>query len=178
MAQVILPFLSVEAWGKFGNGVVYERWKGVTRTRRWVKPRNPKSTSQAEVRTYFMAASHLIRVVDAGSVVALELVAKCPRDVAWQAFFIGAMIGDEAQAIKDSLTAWDTAGNQADFNSCAASLGLEEKRHSKAEIDAITAGEVLFIGARAAYRLGATLAPVDAQDMSTGELEAFVGGFS
>jgi len=95
----------------------------------------------------------------------------------WQAHYIGKIVGANAAAIEASLTAWDTAANSADWNSVALSLRVQPQLHPQAEIDEITAGEIVFLGARAAYRMGLDLAPVDAQDMTTGQIESFVAGF-
>jgi len=177
MAKVIMPGLGVSAHGTVGKCFVYEDWKGITRLRKWVRPKNPKSAGQTKARTYFMAASHLMGKISTDGDLASAVKAVMPVEVAWQAHYIGKIVGANAAAIEASLTAWDTAANSADWNSVALSLRVQPQLHPQAEIDEITAGEIVFLGARAAYRMGLDLAPVDAQDMTTGQIESFVAGF-
>jgi len=173
MAQVVLPFLGVQGWGKFGHAAIYTRWGSKTTVKPWKKPHDPKSPKQCRDRTYLMAASGFTSYVAISSLLAAQIREVCCPDVPWQAYFIGWMIGYWNHAIEESLTAWDTAGNQEAFNSVAGKMGLGDKKHPGAEIDPITGGEVVFIAARAAYRMELPIAPIDAQDMSFDQVDAF-----
>lgn len=50
MAKVTGPLMSLDARGKVGNALVFIGWKGIKSVRQWLKPANPQSTGQGDVR--------------------------------------------------------------------------------------------------------------------------------
>lgn len=50
MAKVVAPAIGMDASGKFGNTLVWAKWKGRVYVRQLVKPKNPKSDAQIGVR--------------------------------------------------------------------------------------------------------------------------------
>lgn len=50
MAKLVGPLHSDDARGKFAGAIVFIGWKGIQTARRWLKPANPKSTGQGDVR--------------------------------------------------------------------------------------------------------------------------------
>jgi hypothetical protein len=123
-----------------------------------------------------MAAARFTRSVSSNSTMAEELKALCGPKMPWGSGLISEYIGTGNAAIEAGLSAWDTAENQAKWTSEANGLGIRSQKHPAAEIDVITPGEVLFIGARTAYWLEISTAPVDAQDMTDEQIEVFVSG--
>lgn len=53
MAKVSAPLLSFGGLGQIGKSMVFATWRGVSYTRRYVVPANPKSTSQTVTRGVF-----------------------------------------------------------------------------------------------------------------------------
>ena len=186
MARVVLPLLGVEATGKLGNAMVYmpipHAKDGLTSVRKWLKPKNPQSEDQGDVRLRTKAIGYGLSFIGVGKPPACTLItqikAVTPAGQIWNAYFLKQCFGDAFANIDASLTAWDTATNSADWTSVAASLGLVDKDIAYASIDPITAGEIVFVHARAAYDLGLAIAPADAQDMSTAQIEAFAAAYT
>ena len=50
MAKVTGPLFSLDARGKLGSALVFIGWKGIKSVRQWLKPANPQSASQGDVR--------------------------------------------------------------------------------------------------------------------------------
>jgi len=50
MAKVTGPLMSMDARGKIGDALVFIGWKGVKDVRMWLKPGNPKSAKQGNIR--------------------------------------------------------------------------------------------------------------------------------
>jgi len=50
MAKVTGPLFSLDARGKLGSSLVFIGWKGIKTVRQWLKPANPQSASQGDVR--------------------------------------------------------------------------------------------------------------------------------
>lgn len=50
MAKVTGPLYSMTASGKIADAMVFFSWKGIPSVRQWLKPANPKSADQGDVR--------------------------------------------------------------------------------------------------------------------------------
>jgi len=50
MAILTGPLMSLDARGKLANALVFIGWKGIKTVRQWVKPANPQSINQGNVR--------------------------------------------------------------------------------------------------------------------------------
>ena len=50
MAKLTGPLMSLDARGKLGSCLVFMGWKGVKTVRQWLKPANPQSTGQGDIR--------------------------------------------------------------------------------------------------------------------------------
>ncbi len=50
MAKLTGPLFSLDARGKLGKALVFIGWKGIKTVRQYLKPANPKSTGQGDVR--------------------------------------------------------------------------------------------------------------------------------
>lgn len=53
MAKNTAPLFGFGAGGQLGKAIVFAKWRGVPYTRAYVKPANPRSTKQVEVRNIF-----------------------------------------------------------------------------------------------------------------------------
>ncbi len=50
MAKLTGPLFSLDARGKLGSSLVFIGWKGIKTVRQWLKPANPQSADQGNVR--------------------------------------------------------------------------------------------------------------------------------
>jgi len=50
MAKLTGPLFSLDARGKLGSALVFIGWKGIKTVRQWLKPANPQSAAQGDVR--------------------------------------------------------------------------------------------------------------------------------
>ena len=51
MAKVTGPLMSMSASGKIADAIVFSIWKGTKYVRMWLKPSNPQSADQGNIRT-------------------------------------------------------------------------------------------------------------------------------
>ena len=63
MAKVDGPLMSVEARGKIADAIVFFPWKGRHVVRQWLKPTNPKSTKQGNLRSALKAIGKAIKKI-------------------------------------------------------------------------------------------------------------------
>lgn len=175
MAKVSGPLLSMSASGKIGDSMVFFALGHCDQAvvRQWLKPSNPKSEAQGDVRLKLIAAGKLIATIEDGSTLQTQIAAATPAGKIWNAYFVETVVGPAAATINASLIAWDTAANSADWTSNASSLGIADQDVTYASIAPITKGEILFLGGRAAYALGLAIAPAAAQSMSKAQVDAF-----
>ena len=190
MAKVVLPLLSAEARGKIADSLVFfplAHSIGGQPVRKWLKPANPQSASQGNTRIRMAATGSIVpKIVHittgqaTDSSLASQLKALCPANKIWNAYFVEKMNGANFSTINTALSAYatDTGANTAQFKTSAAALALEDTTITYASPSTITAGKKLFIAAHAAYLLGITEASVDAQDMTTAQIEAFAAAFT
>lgn len=50
MAKLTGPLFSLDARGKLGSSLVFLGWKGIKTVRQWLKPANPQSADQGDIR--------------------------------------------------------------------------------------------------------------------------------
>jgi len=179
MAKVILPLLSVEARNKIGNAMVFFPLPHSDQNvvRRWLKPSNPKSEGQGDVRLYQTAAGKVLSKIVTGGTFQIQVAALTPAGEIWNARLVKTIHGTAFADIIASLTAWDTAANSGQWTSVASSLGIADQDVSYASIAPITKGEVLFLAGRAGYDLGIALCPADAQSLTDAQIQALGNGF-
>jgi hypothetical protein len=178
MAKVEVPLMSFDASGQIGKACVFFPWKGRHVVRRYVKPTNVRTPDQGNVRLYCKSCGYNNSFIETASPLYDQVKEKTPAGDIWNAFFSKTEMGAEMVAIKASIIAYATATSKADFDTEAASLGMVDQDVPYASVDPIPAGCVMFICARAAYDLGLAIAPVDAQDMSDVQVQAFKAAYS
>ena len=141
--------------------------------RRWLKPKNPQSEAQGDVRLKIKAAGYGISFTQVGSVLETQLKAATPAGQIWNAHFLSQCFGSGMANIDAALTAWDTAANSAKWTAVAASLGVLDADIDYASIDPITKGEILFLHAAAAYDLELAIATAEPQNMTSDDVQSF-----
>lgn len=64
MAKVWGPLHSDDARGKFAKALVFIGWKGIKDCRQWLKPANPQSTGQGDIRNILGGIGRAVGIVD------------------------------------------------------------------------------------------------------------------
>lgn len=72
MAKVTGPLMSLTASGKLGKSIVFMTWRGIQDVRKWIKPANPKTTDQMNVRNDFTGAVNKYHQLDGTDMEALR----------------------------------------------------------------------------------------------------------
>ena len=189
MARVVLPLLGVEATGQIGHALVYmpigHATDGLTSVRVWTKPSNPQSETQGDVRLRTKAVGYGVGQMYRNpstsptlfSTLITQIKAETPAGQIWNAFFVKTCFGAAFVDIDASLTAFETAANTIMWQSVTASLGWVDKDIAYASIAPITAAEIMFVHARAAYDLALAIAPNDAQLLTNAEIVSFAEAY-
>ena len=169
MAIVQGPLHSDDARGKFAKSIVYIGWKGIKTARQWLKPTNPKSEDQGNVRTIIGGLGRAIGKIVKSSgfhnqLIALDLI---PDQQSKQSYLV--------QYIKDNYVAGKGAtmtGNyksilaeftghagEAAFTGAAVDLSILDFSLSYDSIATFDKGLGLYLLAKAAIALEFTGTP-------------------
>lgn len=183
MARVVGPLFSVGARGKVRNAVVFfplPHCPDYTCVRGWLKPGNPQTTAQGEVRTYLWNAGKIVNAIKPGSTLRVQLIGVTPAGKIWNSNFVSAMVGANLGNILAARSAWTgLASNVKTFwTNAANSIPLEVGRLAYAEVPELTPGEALFVAARGAFILGIALALTDPATWDSSKVTAFANAFS
>lgn len=177
MARVILPLMGVEATGKLGNALVYmpipHATDGLTSVRRWLKPKQPNSALQGDVRIKVKAVGYGMKFISVGGELQDEIYDATPAPQIWNAYFLKTCFGLAMADIDDSLSVWLGAYNTNTWISVAASCAILARSLDYAPISVITGGEIMFIHARAAFDLSLSICPEDAQTLDAPQIVSF-----
>lgn len=174
MAKVTGPLMSMDASGKFGDALVFGKWKGRNVVRQYTKPSNPQTSLQTDTRNAlrvlaagqaFAAATALKR---SGETVTdlVELKATAPAGQAWNGWLVKSGIGaglvnfDAADTAYAALSApqkdaWDTAAAAL----VPAIPAVAQKAAGGASGTPMVAGQVFFHYVYALSIAGVTTAP-------------------
>jgi hypothetical protein len=167
MAKVDGPLMSLEARGKIGDAIVFFPWKGKHVVRQWLKPTQPNSTLQGNVRAALYAIGKWIKKimsVSGGDGVDSKVyslnTAKAPAGVNWNAFAAQGFL-DRLQsagtfktasllALVSAYSALATTVLTA-FKTNATALGMADFAFNYGYTTNIEAGCQLYFGALACY---------------------------
>lgn len=174
MAKVTGPLMSMDASGKFGDALVFGKWKGRNVVRQYTRPANPQTALQTDTRNAlrvlaagqaFAAATALKR---SGETVTdlVELKASAPAGQAWNGYLVKSGIGaglvnfDAADTAYAALSApqkdaWDTAAAAL----VPAIPAVAQKAAGGASGTPMVAGQVFFHYVYALSIAGVTTAP-------------------
>ena len=169
MAKLIGPLHSDDARGKFASSLVFLGWKGIKTARQWIKPTNPKSADQGNVRTIIGGIGRAAgKVVKSSAyhnqLIDLDLI---PDQQSKQSYLV--------QYIKDNYVAGSGAtmtGNyasvlaeftghtgEASFTAAAVALTIADFSLTYDSIADFDKGLGLYLLAKAAIALGFTGTP-------------------
>lgn len=169
MAKVTGPLMSMDARGKIGDAIVFIGWKGRKTVRMWLKPANPKTALQGNVRTILGGLGRACGFVKKekdyhGQLVTLE---KIPEDQSKQSYLVkylkdqfmngtGATMKTNYEAIITELQA-HTA--YADWQSKAEGIGMANFEMTYDDTETFEKALQLYVLAKGAIVLGFTGTP-------------------
>jgi hypothetical protein len=155
-----------------GKAIVFMSWKGVKTCRGWVKPANPQSTGQGNIRTIIGALGRAIGKAIAGAPYATKLVnlGVIPDAQSKQSYLVqfikdnyfnstGATLKSNYATTLKEFTAHT---HEADWVSSAAAIGLSDFGMVYDNIATFPKGLGLYLLAKAAIALSFTGAPYTA----------------
>jgi len=169
MAKVYGPLHSDDARGKIAQAMVFMGWKGIRDVRTWLKPTNPKSADQGNIRTILGGIGRAAGKVEVEKdydkkLKALDVI---PAQQSKQSYLV--------QYIKNNYIAGKGAtmtGNYASilaeftghaayttFNAKAEAIGISDFKVDYATVNTFERGLGLYLLAKAAIDLGFTGSP-------------------
>ena len=116
MAKLTGPLFSLDARGKLGSALVFIGWKGLKTVRQWLKPANPKSADQGDVRLVLGGLGRGVGKVgvDSGIHTQLKTLELIPDQQSKQSYLV--------QYIRDNYLAGTGATFTAAYNAMLAEL--------------------------------------------------------
>lgn len=116
MAKVTGPLYSMTASGKIADAMVFFSWKGIATVRQWLKPANPKSEGQGDIRLIIGGLGRAIGklVVDSDFHTKLKALEVIPSQQTKQSYLV--------QYIKDTFLAGKGATMTGNYASMLAEL--------------------------------------------------------
>lgn len=167
MAKVAGPLYSAEARGKIADIMVHFPWKGRACVRQWLKPTNPKSVSQIEVRSfiYFLAKGGMYfcartALKKGASTDKILIKAVTPATQIWNAYLMKMAIGDLHVDWDAAAAAWSalTGTEITDWNAAAEAL-VPVIAAGTFGTHVVTSGENFYHYRYGLYKMGIDTAP-------------------
>ena len=169
MAKVTGPLMSMDARGAIGKAIVFMGWKGIKDARMWLKPANPQSTGQGNIRTVIGALGRACgkAIADAPFATKLVNLGVIPAAQSKQSYLVqfikDAYITGGGTTLKSNyatiLKEFTGATGEAGFNAAAATIGLSDFGMVYDDIVAFPKGLGLYLLAKAAIALSFTGSP-------------------
>lgn len=166
MAKVTGPLYSMSASGKIADAMVFFGWKGVNVVRQWLKPANPQSASQGDVRIIMGGTGKAVGTITPSSAFHQQLIdlSLIPGGQTKQSYLVKYIIDhylDNATNYTTQLAACTGHTAYSDFQSLADSLSIVEFDLDYATVAAYDKALGLYLIAKAAIALGFTGSPYD-----------------
>jgi len=169
MAKVYGPLHSDDARGKLASALVFIGWKGIKDCRQWVRPANPKSSEQGNIRTIIGGTGRACGkvVADAAYDVKLKALEVIPDQQSKQSYLVQ-YIKDSYMASKGATMASNYATILKEFTgktiyttwvTKAGAAGFTDFELSYDTIATYEKGLGLYLLAKAAIALGFTGSP-------------------
>lgn len=88
MAKVTGPLFSMSASGTLGKALVFAGWKGIAYVRQWIKPANPQSGAQGDVRLIMGGLAKACAPIEKDSAFYNRVFAVTPSGQSWISYLI------------------------------------------------------------------------------------------
>ena len=129
MAKVTAPLLSMDARNKIGDALVFIGWKGIKDVRMWLKPAQPRTGKQGDVRLILGGLGRACKPADVTKYYVYNAKQAAPAQQSWISRFVQ-YIRTTYMYDSDAFEAEDTefSGHTAKtaFETAAADLGLTD----------------------------------------------------
>jgi hypothetical protein len=127
MAKVTGPLFSMSAAGKVGNAIVHFGWKGIAVVRQWVKPSNPMSEKQGDVRQILGGLGRATRCINKNGAYGIDALAVTASGKTYVSQFVKDIVDNYMNTrtlFEAEYSAYAGHAQKATFDSEAATLGL------------------------------------------------------
>jgi hypothetical protein len=127
MAKVSGPLFSMDARNKLGDALVYLGWKGIKTVRMWLKPAQPKTPKQGDVRLILGGLGRATKAADPTKYYVYEAKKITPVQQSWVSYFIKYIRENvliDATSFIDQYNNYNAHTAREDFENAASDLGL------------------------------------------------------
>jgi hypothetical protein len=127
MAKVTAPLLSMDARNKIGDALVFIGWKGIKDVRMWLKPAQPRTGKQGDVRLILGGLGRASKPADVTKYYVYNAKQAAPAQQSWISRFVQYIRTTymvDADAFEAEHTEYGSHTAKAAFDSNAADLGL------------------------------------------------------
>jgi hypothetical protein len=129
MAKVTAPLLSMDARNKIGDALVFIGWKGIKDVRMWLKPAQPRTGKQGDVRLILGGLGRACKPADTTMYYVYNAKGAAPAQQSWISRFVQ-YIRTTYMATADDFEAeveeYEAHTAKTAFDSAAADLGLTD----------------------------------------------------
>jgi len=129
MAKVVGPLFSLDARNKLGNALVFIGWKGIKDVRQWLKPAQPRTGKQGDVRQILGGLGRACKPADPTKYYVTEAKKVAPAQQSWISRFVQYMrttYMSDATAYQAILSDYEAHTAKSAFDTTAAQLGLTD----------------------------------------------------
>ena len=129
MAKVVGPLMSVDARGKIADSLVFMGWKGIKDVRMWLKPAQPNTSKQGDVRLILGGLGRAAKPVESESDYHSDAKALAPAQQSWISRFVQYIRKNymaDVTAFEAEVTEFESHTAKSDFDTEAAGLGLTD----------------------------------------------------
>jgi len=152
MAKVTGPLFSVDARGKIADSMVFIGWKGIKDVRMWLKPAQPKTSKQGDVRLILGGLGRAAKPVETGSNYHTDAKKLAPAQQSWISRFVQYARKNymsDVTAFESIVTEYESHSAKSAFDTEAADLGLTDFDVAyKGTSKTFTAGLMLYMLAK------------------------------
>ena len=129
MAKVSGPLFSMDARNKLGDALVYIGWKGIKDVRMWLKPTQPQTGKQGDVRLILGGLGRACKPADPEKYYVYNAKQVAPAQQSWISRFvqyIKTTYMATAEDFEAEVTEFNGHTAKTAFNTAAAALGLTD----------------------------------------------------
>ena len=127
MAKVTGPLYSMSASGKLADAMVHFKWKGLAVVRQWLKPANPMTEDQGDIRQILGGLGRASKAAKVDSLFRADAKVYAGTQNTWVSRFVKYIrdnIMTSAVTFESENTAYEAHTAKSSFDSAALSLGL------------------------------------------------------
>jgi hypothetical protein len=129
MAKVSAPLLSMDARNKIGDALVFIGWKGLKTVRMWLKPAQPRTGKQGDVRLILGGLGRACKPADTTKYYVSEAKKVAPAQQSWISRFVQYIRTTYMATAEDFEAEYDEYSGhtvKSAFDQAAAALGLTD----------------------------------------------------